>query len=112
MSDRVSQRARILPSKIHVVIRRSTDNGATWSEPVIIAEHDKGYSGPSLAVDRKTGAILSIFNGLNDFFQSTPENPQRHFFCRSTDNGGTLTEPIEFTSQIYEKGCAGPERAT
>lgn len=100
-----------LPNKIYVVVRRSTDNGKTWSEPITVAADDKkGYGDASLVVDKQTGTIMCIYNGLQGFWTSTASDPQRHFYSLSTDNGLTWTEPTEFTSQIYGSECSNDER--
>lgn len=94
-----------LPAKIDVVIRRSTDGGKTWSEPVTIASDPKGYGDASLVVDQKTGTIMCLFNGKEGFWTSTCTKPIRHFYCLSTDNGVTWGDIVEFTDQIYGSKC-------
>lgn len=104
--DRISD----LPGKISVVIKRSTDDGKTWSEPITIAADSKGYGDASLVVDQKTGAIFCLFNGLQGIFSSTYDDPVRLFFCRSDDNGETWTQPADITHFIYGKNCTDPTR--
>lgn len=102
-----------LPAKIYVVVRRSTDGGATWSDTLTIAADDTtGFGDASLVVDKATGTIMCLFNGNNGIWQSTSDNPQRHYYCLSTDNGQSWTSPTDFTNQIYGKGCSDPERAS
>ncbi|HEY8311567.1 MAG TPA: sialidase family protein, partial [Gemmatimonadaceae bacterium] len=52
-----------LPSNIRVVLRRSSDNGRTFGEQILIrgdsAPH--GYGDPSFIVDRKTGRIFLFY---------------------------------------------------
>ena len=99
-----------LPARIDVVVRRSTDGGKTWSEPVTVASDPKGYGDASLVVDQKSGTIMCIYNGKEGFWTSTSTNPIRHFYSLSTDNGVTWGPIIEFTSQIYGANCSDPER--
>ena len=94
-----------LPARIDVVIRRSTDNGKTWSEPVTIASDPKGFGDASLVVDQKTGTIMCIFNGKEGIWSSTCNKPCRHFYCLSHDNGVTWSEMVDFTNQIYGSEC-------
>lgn len=96
-----------LPAKIDVVIKRSTDGGKTWGEALTIAglNTDQGYGDASLVVDKKTGTVFCFFNGEAGFFSSTAEKPQRHFYCKSTDNGVTWTEKVDFTHFIYSPLC-------
>lgn len=54
------------PNPNSIVQRRSTDNGVTWSDPVVIAAGrtdapKHGYSDPSYVVDHETGRIFSFF---------------------------------------------------
>ena len=96
-----------LPGQIDVVVSRSTDGGVTWSEPVTVASdpNKKGYGDASLVVDKATGIIMCIFNGLNGFWSSTCKNPIRHFYSLSYDNGVTWGPVTEFTNQTYGSEC-------
>lgn len=96
-----------LPSKIDVVIKRSTDDGKTWSPQTTIAisKGNLGYGDASLVMDKNSGTIFCFFNGENGFIASNPDNPQRLFFCKSEDNGVTWTEKTEITQHIYSHVC-------
>lgn len=52
-----------LPSNIRVVVRRSSDNGQTFGEQILVrgdpAPH--GYGDPSFIVDRRTGRIFLFY---------------------------------------------------
>ncbi|WP_419993896.1 exo-alpha-sialidase [Streptomyces boninensis] len=52
-----------LPSNIGVVIRRSTDGGATWKAQQVVRKEaaPKGYGDPSVLVDRETGRIFLFY---------------------------------------------------
>ena len=101
-----------LPGQIDVVVRRSTDGGVTWDEPVTVATDpdNKGYGDPALVVDRYTGIIMCIFSGSQGFRSSTPTDRIRNFYSLSCDNGATWGEITEFTDQIYGSGCSDSVR--
>lgn len=101
-----------LPQDIDVVIRRSTDNGKTWSEPVTIAEgkgYGKGY-GDAALVRLDNGKLLCLFGGMNGLWQSRPDSLLRTYVCESVDNGINWTSPRDITDQLYGAGCSDPIR--
>jgi len=92
-----------LPEDIDVVIRRSTDNGRTWSEPATIAEgtgRKQGYGDPAL-VTTASGTVVCAFAGGNGYFASTEYDPIRVFMTRSTDNGETWSELTDLTAMLW-----------
>ncbi len=84
---------------INIVVRRSTDNGMTWSKIEIVIDYDYGISAsdPSMIVDRKTGEILLFYNYMN-------HNAEHGIYylhvARSRDNGVSWTKPEDITSQV------------
>ena len=101
-----------LPQDIDVVIRRSTDNGKTWSDPLTIAEGKglaKGYGDPAL-IKLHNGKILCLFAGMNGLWQSTPDSLIRTYMSESADNGVTWTSPRDITAQLYGADCPDPLR--
>ncbi|MFF0341529.1 exo-alpha-sialidase [Kribbella sp. NPDC004875] len=52
-----------LPSNIHMVVRRSTDNGVTWQDQQIVRQDPAPhrYGDPSFVVDRRTGRIFLFY---------------------------------------------------
>lgn len=96
-----------LPGHITVHIRRSTDSGKTWSAPVEIPGQTSknGYGDASLVMDKNSGTIFCLMNGDNGFYQSTSDKPMRLYYSKSTDNGVTWSEVVEFTQFIYSKLC-------
>lgn len=99
-----------LPNHIDVVIRRSTDQGITWSDALTIAGTgiNTGFGDPALVYNRKNSEVICLMAANKGFFYSTPENPIRIYQSRSADNGITWTVPVDITSQIYGAGCSNP----
>ncbi len=99
-----------LAAKIDPVVRRSTDNGTTWSAPLTIANFGAatGVGDAALVMDKTTGNLLCIMAAKVGFFASTPSNAIRMVYCRSKDNGITWAAPIDITDQIYGSGCSNP----
>lgn len=103
-----------LPGDIDVTVRRSTDGGATWSEPVIIAKGTgtkQGYGDAALVQTNEPNGLLCIFAGANGLWDSTPNDPIRTYYSKSSDNGVTWSDPVDITDQIYGAGCSDPTRA-
>jgi sialidase-1 len=95
--------------EIHILLRRSTDNGRTWSAPADIANvpgpkvknpfalrlknvdpSDVTYNNPVLIADRH-GTVHMLF--CLEYM--------RCFYQRSTDEGETWSAPVEITS-VFE----------
>ncbi len=84
---------------INIVMRRSSDNGKTWSdiETVIDFPFGKSASDPSMIVDRETNEIFLFYN----FMDLENENGIYYLHVmKSADNGKTWGEPMDITSQI------------
>ena len=102
-----------LPNTISVVVRRSSDNGMSWSDPVVIAKGDKStdktYGDPAVVVDRQSGTIMVFFCGDKGFWDSryNPSMRQGLYFVKSLDNGLTWSEPVRFDSQVYKSNWQG-----
>ncbi|MCK9452262.1 MAG: glycoside hydrolase [Bacteroidales bacterium] len=84
---------------INIVIRRSADNGLSWSEIERIIDYPKGQSAsdPSMIVDKITGEIFLFFNYMDlqlekDIFYLK--------VIKSSDNGRTWSDPVDISSQI------------
>ncbi|MBJ2125184.1 LamG-like jellyroll fold domain-containing protein [Flavobacterium sp. IB48] len=92
-----------LSAKIDPVVRRSTDNGKTWSSPLTIANFGAatGAGDAALVLDKSTGELLCLVSADKGFFASTNAVPAKVLVIHSTDNGVTWGSPVDITSQIY-----------
>lgn len=92
---------------IDLVMKRSEDNGETWSELQIVWDEDDNTCGnPSPVVDRSTGNIflLSTWNLGTDrepeIIKGTSKDTRRVFVLVSADDGKTWTSPKEITDLV------------
>jgi hypothetical protein len=99
-----------LPNHIDLVIRRSTDNGETWSNALTIAgaESAIGFGDPALVLNHKTGEIVCLFAADKGFFSSSSSSPILLYQSKSKDNGITWSSPQNITPQIYGPGSSNP----
>ena len=84
---------------INIVVRRSFDNGDSWSEIETLVDYPfgKSASDPSMIVDKVTGAIFLFFNFMD------LDNEKDIYYLRvikSIDNGKTWSTPVDITQQI------------
>lgn len=110
IADKRGNQLGDLPNDISVVCRRSTDNGETWSNPVVIAQGQgryKGYGDPCVIYDRKTQKLLCIFAGKQGLWDSTYGNPITINISESSDHGQTWSTPQDITKQIYPREWYG-----
>ena len=86
-------------NNINIVVRRSSNNGKTWSkiERVVDFPHGESASDPSMIVDGKTGDIFLFYN-----FMDLNNEKEIYYFhvVKSTNNGKTWSKPIDITDQI------------
>ncbi len=92
-----------LAAKIDPVVRRSTDGGKTWSEPVVIANFGgpNGAGDAALVVDKTNNDIICLVSADKGLWSSTHADPAKVLIIRSSDNGVTWGAPVDVTSQIY-----------
>lgn len=111
-----------LPNKIEVVMKRSINNGKTWSAATLVSPKctsvDNSYGDAAFILDRKTGNIICVTVSGPGFAAptpqkpngSTPDKPIRISVIKSKDNGKTWGTPVDITPQIYGSACKDPTR--
>jgi len=84
---------------INIVIRRSEDNGKTWSEKETIVDYPPGKSAsdPSMIVDEVTEDIFLFYNFMD--LKNEKDIYYLHVM-KSGDHGKNWSDPIDITSQI------------
>lgn len=105
-----------LPGNLSIVLRRSTDGGATWKAQQVVRKDaaPKGHGDPSLLVDRTTGRIFMFYaSSVNQGFlgsgtgndENDPDILQADY-SYSDDDGLTWTHR-RITKQIKDPAWAG-----
>jgi hypothetical protein len=84
---------------IDIVVKRSTDNGETWSDMEIICDYGDGKpaSDPSLILDRSSGEIFCFYNYMD---QDKSPGEFRLYVQSSRDHGKTWTAGRDITDSI------------
>ena len=78
---------------IDLVLKRSTDQGLTWSPlRVLFDDGDLSVNQPVPVVNRETGEVVFVFC----------KNNQRVFISKSGDEGTTWSQPREITEQVVD----------
>lgn len=92
---------------IDLVVKRSFDNGSSWSEMMIVWDDAENTCGnPAPVVDRKTGRIilLSTWNLGSDseqmIIEGKSKDTRRIFVMNSSDDGKTWSKPKEITADV------------
>lgn len=103
-----------LPNKVGIVARKGyinyNNNGSSnidWQNPYLITDpvSETGDSNPATVVDQKTGTILCVWNGNQNYQSSTAQDPAHIYFSKSTDNGLTWSPKKDITSSLYSSLC-------
>lgn len=89
---------------IDVLLFRSTDAGATWSEGKVVAENDTGTASDMAAVvqDGRVHLLFQKRPGDRTFddYQNGDATDARGYHMYSDDSGRTWSEPREITGQV------------
>ena len=101
--------ARSDTGKIDILVKRSTDNGVTWSvQQVIWSDGDHTCGNPAPVVDRDTGTIwlLTTWNRGDDhereIIAQESRDTRRVFVAFSDDDGLTWAQPKEITNAVKQ----------
>lgn len=87
---------------INIVIRRSSDNGRTWSaiEKIVDFPLGKSASDPSMIVDAVTNEIFLFYNYMD---LDKEKDVYYLHVVKSVDNGKTWSKPEDITPQIAKE---------
>jgi sialidase-1 len=88
-----------LSRDINIVLRRSFDNGQTWTDIETVVNYPDGQSAsdPSMIVDKITGDIFLFYNFMD------LDNEKDVYYLhvtKSSDNGKNWSKPEDITQQI------------
>ena len=96
---------------IDMLVKRSTDNGRTWSEQAVVWDDGGNTCGNACPViDQRTGRIvlLTTWNrgddGGKELHAGTGKGTRRVFVLTSDDDGNSWSEPREITSSAKADG--------
>ena len=108
----------------HLVMKRSADLGASWSDSVIVEPSDGNYwkaqgqpdrrecwANPAALADRSTGRIF-IFYVLNEgaYAGKNMQRYTRNFYRYSDDDGKTWSARVDVTDLLNAKAEGTPNR--
>lgn len=98
-----------VPNRINLYIRRSTDNGESWENPIVISK--TAYGGDACTVvDRTTNRIFLFYaySQFKNIFTSNGDPSSkdclRSRYIYSDDDGLSWSDPIDLTSDLYKNG--------
>jgi sialidase-1 len=95
-----------IPNNIDCIIRRSTDNGKTWSNIQTLVDMGKdGVSDPSILIDKITDTIWIFLNygkgvGIGGSQVGYVDSTIHILAIKSGDDGRTWTAPVDITTQV------------
>jgi sialidase-1 len=88
---------------INIVIRKSYDDGKSWSVIEKIVDYPLGESAsdPSLIVDKVTDEIFMFYNYMD---LDKAKDVYKFMLIKSSDDGKSWTSPREITTEIIKDG--------
>lgn len=112
-ADRRKYNQTDIPEDIDIILRRSFDNGKTWSKPQILIHgtgYGKGY-GDVAIVQTKSGKLVMLFIGGPGLWHGRPDQPMPTYMMTSDDDGATWSPARDITHFIYGAECTDPQRS-
>ena len=112
-TDRRKYNNNDLPEDIDIILNYSSRGGQFWGGPAFLALGrgvGKGFGDCALAHTRDEGGLIAVYAGGAGFWQSRPDDPQRIYCRRSTDNGLSWTPAVDITHYLYGPDCADSVR--
>jgi sialidase-1 len=103
------KRSRSDTGEIHLLLRRSTDGGATWEPQRALAQDGPNVMGnPCPVFDRDTRTLWLLLtrnlgeDGESQIFAGTSKGTRDVWIMKSSDEGATWTKPEEITSAVKD----------
>lgn len=94
---------------IDLVLKRSSDDGKTWSDAITVWDDGTNTCGNPVPITGENGIIhlLMTWNNGEDKWgtitSGTGKDTRRAFYCFSEDDGLTWSSPVEITSSIKDE---------
>lgn len=94
---------------IDLVVKRSSDNGKTWSKQITIWNDEQNTCGNPVPIvdDRGRIHLLMTWNFQTDKWgaitNGTGEDSRRPYYTYSDDDGITWAQPVEITSSVKKE---------
>ena len=107
-TDRRKYNNNDLPEDIDIILNYSSRGGQFWGGPAFLALGrgvGKGFGDCALAHTRDEGGLIAVYVGGAGFWLSTPDEPQRLYCRRSTDNGLSWSPAVDITHYLYGPDC-------
>lgn len=107
LTDKRKNNIGDLPQDIDIICKRSTNGGATWSEPLTLAQgtgYKHGFGDAAITWGQNENELVALFVGGNGLFDSSPDDRIKTYMTRSTDNGISWSTPRDISEVIYDKG--------
>ena len=95
---------------IDLILKRSNDNGKTWSNEIVVWNDGSNTCGnPCPVVDRETGRIWLFMtwnsgkDNETDIIFKRASSPRKPYVCYSDDDGLSWSEPVDLSNTCRDK---------